>query len=143
MLRVLGGFIQWGWVGSFPPKETEKGKGDRERKIVRWPRRTNCCGNRPKAAIGRQRAAAAQPRPPICLKIDSLTYDCMVNSTIIPHACARGQFVGLSLLSSAASTPVSLHAKFLTHAHSQFTIMKATGKLTKALANEQFCFCMW
>ena len=37
---------------------------------------------RPKAAVGRQRAAhrlrlaaAAQPRPPICLKIDSLAYD--------------------------------------------------------------------
>ena len=58
---------------------------------------------RPKAAIGRQRAAhrlrlaaAAQPRPPICLKIDSL-----VNSTIIPYACASGQFVGLPLSSSA------------------------------------------
>ena len=60
---------------------------------------------RPKAAIGRQRAAnrlwlaaAAQPRPPICLKIDSLAYDWL---TIIPHACARGQFVVLSLSSSA------------------------------------------
>ena len=37
---------------------------------------------RPKAAVGRQRAArrlrlaaAAQPRPPICLKIDSLAYN--------------------------------------------------------------------
>ena len=60
---------------------------------------------RPKAAVGRQRAAhrlrlaaAAQPRPPICLKIDSLAYDWL---TIIPHACARGQFVGLSSSSSA------------------------------------------
>ena len=53
----------------------------------------------PKATVGRQRAthqlrlaAAAHPRPPICLKIDSLAYDWL---TIIPHACTRGQFVGL------------------------------------------------
>ena len=57
---------------------------------------------RAKAAVGRQRAAhrlrlaaAAEPHPPICLKINSLAYDWL---NIIPHACARGQFA----LSSSA-----------------------------------------
>ena len=54
-----------------------------------------------KAAVGRQRAAhrlwlaaAAQPRPPICLKIDSLAYDWLTGSLSRTHA----QGVSLSVI---------------------------------------------
>ena len=50
---------------------------------------------RPKAANGRQRAAhrlrlgaAAQPRPPICLKIDSLAYNWLIRLLSSTHAQA-------------------------------------------------------
>ena len=55
---------------------------------------------RPKAAVGRQRAAhrlrlaaAAQPRPPICLKIDSLAYNWLIRLLSRTHA----QVVSLSV----------------------------------------------
>ncbi|MCG8626327.1 MAG: hypothetical protein MJE68_30555, partial [Proteobacteria bacterium] len=50
---------------------------------------------RPKAAVGRQRAAhrlrlaaAAEPRPPICLKIDSLAYNWLIRLLSRTHAQA-------------------------------------------------------
>ena len=55
---------------------------------------------RPKAAVGRQRAAyrlrlaaAAQPHPPICLKIDSLAYNWLIRLLSRTHA----QVVSLSV----------------------------------------------
>ena len=71
-------------------------------KKLRWPRRT--LPRRPKPLWATRKpplaakwppigcgwpplAVAAQPHPPICLKIDSLAYDWL---TIIPHACSRG-----------------------------------------------------
>ena len=55
---------------------------------------------RPKAAVGRQRAAhrlrlaaAARPRPPICLKIDSLAYNGLIRLLSRTHA----QAVSLSI----------------------------------------------
>ena len=55
---------------------------------------------RPKAANGRQRAAhrlrlaaAAQPRPPICLKIDSLAYNWLIRLLSSTHAQAVNVFI--------------------------------------------------
>ena len=57
---------------------------------------------RPKAAVGRQRAAhrlrlaaAAQPRPPICLKIDSLAYEWLTRLLSRTHAQAASLSVCL------------------------------------------------
>ena len=60
---------------------------------LRWPRRT--LPRRPKPLWGRQRAAhrlrlvaAAGPRPPICLKIDSLAYEWLTRLLFRTHAQA-------------------------------------------------------
>ena len=65
---------------------------------------------RPKAAIGRQRAAhrlrlaaAAQPRPPICLKIDSLAYDWLTRLLSRTHA------QGVSLSVCLCHRPHDMH----------------------------------
>ena len=66
---------------------------------------------RPKAAVGRQRAAhrlrlaaAARPRPPICLKIDSLAYNGLIRLLSRTHA-------------QAVSLSVSLCTYLPAHAH--------------------------
>ena len=75
--------------------------------MLRWPRRTlprrpRPRWGRPKAAVGRQRAAhrlrlaaAAQPRPPICLKIDSLAYEWLTRQVSRTHAQAASLSVCL------------------------------------------------
>ena len=65
---------------------------------------------RPKAAVGRERAAyrlrlaaAAQPRPPICLKIDSLAYDWLTRLLSRTHA------QGVSLSVCLCHRPHDMH----------------------------------
>ena len=83
---------------------------------------------RPKAAVGRQRAAhrlrlaaAARPRPPICLKIDSLAYNGLIRLLSRTHA----QAVSLSV--SLCHCPHELHRHLGTVGYNGDQIQQRNG----------------
>ena len=85
---------------------------------------------RPRAAVGRQRAAhrlwlaaAAQPRPPICLKIDSLAYDWLTRLLSHTHA----QAVSLSVC--LCHRPHDMHRHLGTERRSSTTKKRTRPRL--------------